>query len=349
MAAIILDCLAKHYGDFVALDDLSLQVEQGEFLVLLGPSGCGKTTTLRIIGGFIEATRGRVEIGGRDVTHAPPYRRNIGLVFQNYALFPHLSVYENVAFGLRRRKMEEAQLKIKVGQALEFVQLTGFDARMPFELSGGQQQRVAIARAIAISPDILLLDEPLSNLDARLRLDVRDELRRLQSQLGITTLMVTHDQDEAMSIGDRLVVMQAGRVQQIGTPTQIYNHPANRFVASFIGKSNFFTGQLQTDGRFHASCGIHFTPPSLTQPCHCLLIRPERFRLSETDQGLANSFPVKLDKIVFLGAYFEVSARLGNEKVQLQIPAGDEIAPLLEEGRDLYMSIKKNDIIALQD
>jgi len=349
MAAITLDRLAKHYGNFVALDDLSLEVAQGEFLVLLGPSGCGKTTTLRIIGGFVEATRGRVEIGGRDVTLEPPYRRNIGLVFQNYALFPHLDVYENVAFGLRRRKMDAPTIQSKVKQALEFVQLVGLDARMPSELSGGQQQRVAIARAIAISPDVLLLDEPLSNLDAKLRLDVRDELRRMQSELGITTVMVTHDQDEAMSVGDRLVVMNAGRVQQIGTPTQIYNRPLNRFVASFIGKGNFFNGQLERQGRFLSSCGTVFTSSALTHSCRSLLIRPERIMLSENASTEVNSFKVRLTKIVFLGAHFEVFVALGDEKIQVQIAAGDAIAPALQEGRDVYMTIKEQDIIGLDD
>ena len=221
MTKLALRGLTKRFGEVAAVDGVDLAIEPGEFVSLLGPSGCGKTTTLRMIAGFIEATAGAVRIGARDVTNDPPYRRNVGFVFQNYALFPHLSVAENVAFGLRRRRRPEREIAERVGRALALVKLEGFAARMPRQLSGGQQQRVAIARALVIAPDVLLLDEPLSNLDAKLRRDVRAELRRLQKLSGITTVMVTHDQDEAMSIGDRLVVMDHGRVQQIGTPLSV--------------------------------------------------------------------------------------------------------------------------------
>jgi ABC-type Fe3+/spermidine/putrescine transport system ATPase subunit len=239
VTAVRLENLTKLYGETAAVDGVSLEVGEGEFLVLLGPSGCGKTTTLRLVAGFVEATRGAIRLGGRDVTRVPPHRRNIGLVFQNYALFPHLSVFENVAFGLRRRRVAEPEVAVRVRRALGLVRLEGFETRLPRELSGGQQQRVAIARAVAIEPDVLLLDEPLSNLDAKLRLEVRSELRRLQKTLTITTIMVTHDQDEAMAVADRLAVMDGGRIQQVGAPAEVYRSPANRFVASFIGRGNF--------------------------------------------------------------------------------------------------------------
>src|SRR5690349_18153970 len=210
MATVSLDRVTKRYGEVAAVDGVTFEAAEGEFLVLLGPSGCGKTTTLRLIAGFAETDEGSVRIGGRDVTREPPYRRNLGVVFQNYALFPHLTVFENVAFGLRRRHIDKTDLAARVQRALTLVKLEDFDQRLPRQLSGGQQQRVAIARALVIEPDVLLLDEPLSNLDAKLRLDVRQEIRRLQKALKITTIMVTHDQDEAMSMGDRLVVMNRG-------------------------------------------------------------------------------------------------------------------------------------------
>src|ERR1700681_1632855 len=231
VATVTLDHVSKRFGEFLAVDDFSLEVAEGELLVLLGPSGCGKTTTLRMIAGFTDASAGSVRIRERDVTHEPPYRRNIGVVFQNYALFPHLTVFENVAFGLRGRKASEAEIARRVERSLALVKLDLLAQRLPRQLSGGQQQRVAIARALVIEPDVLLLDEPLSNLDAKLRRDVRQELRRLQRLSGITTIMVTHDQDEAMSIGDRLVVMNHGRVQQIGSPHTLYPHPVHRVVA----------------------------------------------------------------------------------------------------------------------
>ncbi|HWZ73257.1 MAG TPA: ABC transporter ATP-binding protein, partial [Casimicrobiaceae bacterium] len=248
MRAVTLDRVSKHFGEVLAVDDFSLEVAEGELLVLLGPSGCGKTTTLRVIAGFTDASAGAVRIRERDVTHEPPYRRNIGVVFQNYALFPHLSVFENVAFGLRRRKASEAEIARRVERSLSLVKLDPLAQRLPRQLSGGQQQRVAVARALVIEPDVLLLDEPLSNLDAKLRHDVRQEMRRLQQLLKITTILVTHDQDEAMSMGDRLVVINSGRIQQIGTPQELYRTPRNPFVASFIGQANFIEGVPSRDG-----------------------------------------------------------------------------------------------------
>jgi ABC-type Fe3+/spermidine/putrescine transport system ATPase subunit len=216
------------------LKDFDLAAEKGEFLSLLGPSGCGKTTTLRTIAGFIEPFKGRVRIGDKDYTRTPPHKRNIGLVFQSYALFPHLSVFENVAFGLRMRHAKRDMIKSQVAKALAMVDLAGLESRLPSQLSGGQRQRVALARAVVIEPDLLLLDEPLSNLDAKLRVGMRAELHRLQRQLGITAIYVTHDQIEALSLSDRIVVMNKGRIEQIGKPEEIYYRPATPFVARFM-------------------------------------------------------------------------------------------------------------------
>jgi spermidine/putrescine ABC transporter ATP-binding subunit len=311
MATVTIENLRKVYGDFVAVDNMNLDVKDGEFLILLGPSGCGKTTTLRMLAGFVEQNTGRLSIGGRDITTEPPYRRNIGLVFQNYALFPHLTIFENVAFGLRRRKLAEGEIKARVNEALELVRLGHLSDRYPKQLSGGQQQRVAIARALAIRPDILLLDEPLSNLDAKLRLQVRDELRALQQKLGITTIMVTHDQDEAMYVGDRLVVMQEGKIQQIGTPTELYNHPANRFVASFIGRTNFVEGEIAAgQTAFKAQSGLVITTEPANKPSAELVVRPEMIELSVQKTTEANCFEAEITHSVFLGGNIEMVATL---------------------------------------
>lgn len=226
------------------LVDFNLSIERGELVSLLGPSGCGKTTTLRSVAGFIEPEVGKIVIGGQDFSRQPPHKRNIGLVFQNYALFPHLSVFDNVAFGLKMRRTPRLEIKERVPVALEKVGMAGYEDRLPAQLSGGQQQRVALARAIVIEPDLLLLDEPLSNLDAKLRVEMRAELRRLQKELGITMLYVTHDQAEALSLSDRIVVMNSGQIEQEGHPEEIYHHPATGFVAGFMGYDNHFQAHV---------------------------------------------------------------------------------------------------------
>jgi ABC-type Fe3+/spermidine/putrescine transport system ATPase subunit len=324
MAALHLSNISKKFAEVLAVDDLSLDVADGEFLVLLGPSGCGKTTTLRMIAGFIEASAGAVRIGARDVTNDPPYRRNVGFVFQNYALFPHLTVAENVAFGLRRRRRPESEIAERVSRALALVKLEGLEARMPRQLSGGQQQRVAIARALVIAPDVLLLDEPLSNLDAKLRRDVRAELRRLQQLSGITTVMVTHDQDEAMSIGDRLVVMNHGRVQQIGTPQALYRHPANRFVAGFIGRGNFLDGVPGADGRsFVTRGGLAIVCAPIDPGADTLLIRPENVAVRRGSATGINCFAAVIEAAVFQGSAFDLDLRLATgETLRAQVAAG---------------------------
>ena len=318
MASIQLEGLTRRYGAQVAVDGVTLNVPDGELTILLGPSGCGKTTTLRMIAGFVEPSAGRIAIAGRDVTREPPWRRNIGLVFQSYALFPHLTVSENVAFGLRRRGVAEADIRARVARALELVRLGSYGARMPRALSGGQQQRVAIARAVVIEPDVLLLDEPLSNLDAKLREDVRRELRALQRQLGITTLMVTHDQAEAMALGDRLVVMSEGCVRQVGTPEQVYRQPADRFVAGFVGRCNTLPGRVDgatfvTDAGTRIPCA-HPVPHART-----LLLRPES--ISFVEAGAAGAVPAQVAASTFLGAGYEVQLTLaGNDRLEAFSP-----------------------------
>ena len=240
-----LERVTKVFGDTIAVDDLSLEIEEGEFFSLLGPSGCGKTTTLRMIGGFEEPTRGTIYLGGRDVTDLPPYKRDVNTVFQSYALFPHLDVFENVAFGLRRRKVDRAEVERRVREALELVDLVGFERRRPSQLSGGQQQRVALARALVNRPKVLLLDEPLGALDLKLRKQMQLELKRIQAEVGITFIYVTHDQEEAMTMSDRIAVMRHGRIEQVGPPEDVYEHPATEFVAGFLGASNLLDGEVK--------------------------------------------------------------------------------------------------------
>ena len=239
---------ALAFGSTQVLRDIDLAIEPGEFFGLLGPSGCGKSTLLRIIAGFNRAQAGRVRIGGEDITAVPPWNRNVGMGFQSYALWPHMSVAENVAFGLEERRLPRAQVRRKVAEALELVGLAAFAGRRPGQLSGGQQQRVALARTIAVEPRVLLLDEPLSNLDARLRVHMRRELVALQRKLGVTTLFVTHDQEEAMTTCDRIAVMDQGVIQQVGTPVDLFDRPANRFVAEFVGTINLLHGRLEKAG-----------------------------------------------------------------------------------------------------
>jgi spermidine/putrescine transport system ATP-binding protein len=240
-----LERVTKDFGETVAVDDLSLDIPEGEFFSLLGPSGCGKTTTLRMVGGFEEPTRGTIYLRGRDVTNLPPYKRDVNTVFQSYALFPHLDVYENVAFGLRRRKVGKEEIRTRVTDSMRLVDLAGFEKRRPSQMSGGQQQRVALARALVNSPKVLLLDEPLGALDLKLRKQMQLELKRIQSEVGITFVYVTHDQEEAMTMSDRLAVMRLGRIEQIGPPEEVYESPMTEFVAGFLGASNMLEGEMK--------------------------------------------------------------------------------------------------------
>ena len=321
MARLDLSNVAKRYGNLNAVDDVSLSVAEGEFLVLLGPSGCGKTTTLRMVAGFVEPTSGTIMLGGVDVTHLPPWKRNAGLVFQSYALFPHMTVSENVAFGLEMRKMRAADIAPKVAEALRLVRLGQLGDRLPRELSGGQQQRVALARALAFQPDILLLDEPLSNLDAKLRQDVRVEIRELQRKLGLTTVMVTHDQEEALTMADRLVVMSEGRVRQVGSQQDLYERPADRFVADFVGRSTFLEGRVEETGRFVTEGGLAISCLEHHPGPASLALRPERIALLGSEPPPENAFSGTVEFISYLGAQVDVHVRLTpSDRVVLQVP-----------------------------
>jgi putative spermidine/putrescine transport system ATP-binding protein len=300
MTRLTLERLEKRYGAALAVDDVSLDIAPGEMVVLLGPSGCGKTTTLRMVAGFIPASGGDVKLDGASILSLPPYRREMGLVFQSYALFPHLSVARNIAFGLEMRRMPKAEMARRVTQMLRLTRLEPLADRLPRQLSGGQQQRVALARALAIHPRVLLLDEPLSNLDASLRAEVGRDIRLMQRDAGLTTIMVTHDQDEAMAMADRLVVMKEGRVQQTGTQEDLYERPATPFVASFIGRSVMLEGGL-SQGRHVTmdSTMLHLAARYGTNgPC-TLALRPERLRLDVP--GIAE--PGSVSGIVELASY----------------------------------------------
>ena len=289
MSAVSLQALSKIYDTVAAVDALTLDIAQGELVALLGPSGCGKTTTLRMIGGFVEATRGRITIGGRDVTALPPARRNIGFGFQNYALFPHMSVARNVGFGLEMRRRPRPEIVRRVAAMLDLVRLDTLAERLPKQLSGGQQQRVALARALVIEPDVLLLDEPLSNLDAQLRQDMKVEIRALQRSLGITTIFVTHDQDEALSIADRVIVMRDGRVEQDGSPQTVFADPQSRFVAEFMGFTNLLDGERVGSDGFRLADGTTMAvAPCMGSPgsgTQTLAVRPERINLAAAEAG----------------------------------------------------------------
>src|SRR6476469_5034007 len=287
--------VVKKFGDFIAVDHITLDVHDGEFFSLLGPSGCGKTTTLRMIGGFEEPTSGVIELQGKDVTWLPPYQRNVNTVFQNYALFPHLSIYENVAFGLRRRKVRDSEIKSRVTDMLKLVELPGYEKRRPTQISGGQAQRVALARALINRPAVLLLDEPLGALDLKLRKQMQVELKRIQQEVGITFIYVTHDQEEAMTMSDRIAVMNKGHYEQLGDPESLYERPTTRFVASFLGISNLLAATVVGhDGGYASARLVDDTairlPASLVNG-HADIrigIRPEKIRMRETtDDGPA--------------------------------------------------------------
>lgn len=344
MATLELQHLTKKFGDFTAVDDMNLSVAEGEMIALLGGSGCGKTTTLRMIAGFTEPFSGTILVDGKDVRSIPPYRRNVGIFFQNYALFPHMTVFENVAFGLKLQKLPKAEIRERVENMLSLVKLVGLDRRYPRELSGGQQQRVALARAVVIEPSVLLFDEPLSNLDAKLRESMRDELRALQKRLGITSLYVTHDQSEAMAISDRVVIMKDGVICQQGTPTEIYEQPNSRFVANFIGKANFIDGTFRgMDGENAlVEVGGHTFPipaPGKMEgvqkdgPC-CLAVRPESILLSEEEGPL----PGRVSRATYYGAKVEYEVMLGDQPIIVEV-YNPQLSKRFAEGEAVHMTL----------
>jgi spermidine/putrescine transport system ATP-binding protein len=309
--------LSKQFAEVTAVDSIDLHITGGEFFSLLGPSGCGKTTTLRMIAGFEQPSEGRILLDGSDVAYTPPHKRNVNTVFQNYALFPHLNVFDNVAFGLRRAKRPKDEMRRRVREALELVQLAGFEKRRPSQLSGGQQQRVALARALVLNPAVLLLDEPLGALDAKLRKALQIELKTLQQEVGITFLYVTHDQEEALTMSDRLAVMNGGRVEQIGAPQEVYEDPETLFVADFLGVSNLMdaTGRGLVDGRCRVDIGrfeleAGAGPSDVTGPVK-VVIRPERIELEphEADAG-PNRLPGMVERVVYVGSAVQVLVRV---------------------------------------
>ncbi len=336
------------FGDEKVLDGLNLQIKDKEFITLLGPSGCGKTTTLRIIAGFLDADSGDVVFEDKKINGVPSYKRQVNTIFQRYALFPHLNVYENVAFGLRVKKLKEAEIKEKVTEMLHLVNLDGFEKRSISTLSGGQQQRVAIARAIANHPKVLLLDEPLAALDLKLRKDMQKELRRIQRQLGITFVFVTHDQEEALTMSDRVVVMNKGKIQQIGTPQDIYNEPENAFVADFIGESNILDGIMRED--FKAEFSGH--------TFRCLdkgfeknekvdvVVRPEDVDIVPADKGMLKGTVTSVD---FLGVHYEIIVDIGGFKWMIQTTdecfVGDNVGLYIEP--DAIHIMKKSEYSGL--
>lgn len=296
MSDVRLDSLSKVFKEIVAVDAISLEIGEGEFFSLLGPSGCGKTTTLRLIGGFEEPTEGQVLLGGSDVTHLRPYKRNVNTVFQSYALFPHLDVFQNVAYGLKRKGVDRRELETRVGEMLELVDLAGFGRRRTKQLSGGQQQRVALARALVNRPGVLLLDEPLGALDLKLRKQMQLELKRIQAEVGITFVYVTHDQEEAMTMSNRIAVMNDGRLEQTGEPQDVYDLPATEFVASFLGASNLLDGEIEgVDGnvaKVRLAAGSTISLPAPRLPYErgevAVGVRPEKLSIAEAGDDGSN-------------------------------------------------------------
>jgi spermidine/putrescine transport system ATP-binding protein len=310
--------LTKRFDDAVAFDNIDALIHAGEFFSLLGPSGCGKTTTLRMIAGFVRPTSGEILLDGVDVAQVPPHRRNVHTVFQNYALFPHLNVFDNIAFGLRRRKVDKEEVARRVNESIELVELSGLAARRPQQLSGGQQQRVALARALVLRPALLLLDEPLGALDAKIRKQLRLELKALQEEVGITFVFVTHDQEEALSMSDRVAVMSNGRIEQVGTPEAVYEDPGTVFVADFLGVSNLMDAEAAADPARRDHCAVTIGDFTLYAACGDtsargpvkVVARPERVQLLAHGSAQENCLPGMVQRTVYVGATLQVMIRL---------------------------------------
>jgi putative spermidine/putrescine transport system ATP-binding protein len=339
--------LSRHYGSVVALDNLDLTVQPGELIALLGPSGCGKTTTLRLLAGLEDADTGHITIAGRDITRLPASKRDMGMVFQAYSLFPHMTVRQNVAFGLRLRRVSSAE---RDRRALEMLEMVGLDSqadRYPHQISGGQQQRVALARALAIQPQVLLLDEPLSALDAKVRAQLRDQIRRIQLEVGITTLFVTHDQEEALAIADRVGVMRAGRIEQLAPPTDIYSRPASAFVAEFVGLSNRLAGTVSGStvtvrGR-DLPLVDHSTPPGPV----IALIRPEAVTLAPDSSADSGPLVGTVIASTFLGATSRVTVDLGDTTILAQLSTSQ--ASELPAGSRVALTIRPDPVLVAAD
>ncbi|MCX7684758.1 MAG: ABC transporter ATP-binding protein [Acetobacteraceae bacterium] len=324
---LAIERVVKRFGSFTALDGVTLSAARGEVLTLLGPSGCGKTTLLRVIAGFLQPDAGAVAVGGRSLNGVPPNARNLGMVFQNYAVFPHLSVAENVAYGLRARRLPAGEIARRVEHALRRVRLSGLADRYPDALSGGQKQRVGLARAMVIEPELLLMDEPLSNLDAKLRVEMRQEIRLMQRELGITTVYVTHDQEEALAISDRIAVMEKGRILQVGSPREIYEQPAHAFVADFIGGCTWFDGVLG-GGVLSLAAGPRIPCPGPAQPAR-LALRWEDLRLATDADPPEHCLPARVAMASYLGHRTRLRLVLEPSGAELHadLPSHDPLPP----------------------
>lgn len=344
--AIQLERVCKRYGEIPVVDCVTFDVCHGEFVSLLGPSGCGKTTTLRMIAGFIMASGGSIHVNGRDVTLLPPEKREVGFVFQNYALWPHMTVEENVAFGLRLRKRDKAFIRRKIEESLSVTGLAGYESRMPRELSGGQQQRVALARALALEPQLLLMDEPLSNLDRALRVAMRRELKQLQARLMMTTVYVTHDQEEALSMSDRVVIMNRGKIERVARPSDVYDDPQSEFVADFVGTTNFFDGTVTAitenllSVRTRGQLDLHVSGPARAAIGETVrvLLRPERLRLVPDGQTGPNIFRGQVSFIEYFGPTIRYTVQIdGNESLYVEAhnsAGGAKIGDLVRIGAE---------------
>jgi len=322
MAYLSISNVTKQFGDTVVVDNFNLDIEKGEFVSFLGPSGCGKTTTLRMVAGFEMPTAGKILLDGRDITDQAPNQRNVGMIFQSYALFPNMTVAQNIGFGLRIRKESEAMIKQRVDEMIGLINLEKHVNKYPYQLSGGQQQRVSLARALANRPQVLLLDEPLSALDAKIRVSLRAEIRAIQKSLGITAIFVTHDQEEALSISDRIVVMNVGEMEQVGTPFEIYNFPKTRFVANFVGSLNTADAEVVDPARGLVSVdGIQFMAAEGTADRRKgdkvkIAIRPERLSFA-SEQKKANVVDGIIENIMFLGSVVRIQVKVGNTKFNM--------------------------------
>jgi iron(III) transport system ATP-binding protein len=345
MAAITVQGLAKRFGAVTALQSLDIEIRAGEFFTLLGPSGCGKTTLLRIVAGFERQNEGDLLIGGRVANDVPAHQRDMGMVFQNYAIFPHMSVFDNVAYGLRQRKVSKKDIHARVAEALSLVRLDGYGSRFPDQLSGGQKQRVVLARALVIQPQVLLMDEPLSALDAKVRVGLRQDIRLVQQKLGITTLYVTHDQEEALVVSDRIMVMEAGEVRQLGTPRQIYENPSNLFTATFIGTSNLLDGHvslpdtLQLDGATLPVPGLAATPGTAIK----VALRPEHLWIiqgHEPPEGLV-TLDGEVELVSYMGSQsrLQVKTRPSGAVLEVEAPS-DAPESALAAGSHIRLGIK---------
>ncbi len=340
MSSVVLERLSKRFAEVEAVRELTLDIGDGEFFSLLGPSGCGKTTTLRLIAGFEEPTAGRIFIGDREVTQTPAHKRPVNTVFQSYALFPHLSVADNVAFGLRFKEVEKRERRRRVGEALQLVRLEGFERRKPSQLSGGQQQRVALARALILEPAVLLLDEPLGALDAKLRRSLQIELKSIQEAVGITFVYVTHDQEEALTMSDRMAVMADGLVQQLGTPRDVYEEPATTFVADFLGVSNLMSAHAEGGGRVRlgeAALSAGRGDVEARGDVR-LTIRPERVRVEAAGAEGENRLPGTVSRVVYLGSTTQILLELATgQALQASASATDGLPPAEGEAVTVHL------------